>query len=37
MGVAIFLIIAFVMFGVERLVVNYRRSHPMNHGVVPRS
>jgi hypothetical protein len=37
MGVVIFLIIAFVMLGVDRLVVNSKRIHPARHGVTPRS
>jgi hypothetical protein len=38
MGIAIFLIIAFVMLGVERLVAHKRtHHHPAQHGVIPRS
>lgn len=37
MGIAFFLIIAFVMLGVERLV-SHRRSHPAaRHGAIQRS
>jgi hypothetical protein len=31
MGIAIFLVLAFVMLGVERLVT-YSRAHPRHHG-----
>jgi hypothetical protein len=38
MGIAIFLVIAFVMLGVERLVSHMRtHHHPARHGVTPRS
>jgi hypothetical protein len=37
MGVAIFLIIAFVMLGVERIVTSKRSHQPVQHGAVPRS
>jgi hypothetical protein len=36
MGIAIFLIIAFVMLGVERLAT-LKRSHHSVHGITPRS
>jgi hypothetical protein len=37
MGIAIFLILAFVMLGVDRLVTYYKRSHPVQHGATPGS
>jgi hypothetical protein len=37
MGVAIFLVIAFVMLGVDRLIAYRRSHHPVQHGVIPRS
>jgi hypothetical protein len=37
MGIAIFLIIAFVMLGVDRLVHLKRSHHPVQHGAAPRS
>jgi hypothetical protein len=37
MGIAIFLIVAFVMLGVERLVTLMRSHHHPVHGITPRS
>jgi hypothetical protein len=37
MGIAIFIVLAFVMLGVERLVAHLGRSYPARHGVTRRS
>jgi hypothetical protein len=37
MGIAIFILIAFVMLGVDRLVDHKRSHHPAKHGAIPRS
>jgi hypothetical protein len=36
MGVAIFLVLAFVMLAVERLVSHHKLAHTPRHGVTPR-
>jgi hypothetical protein len=36
MGIAVFVVIAFVMLGVERLV-DHKRSHTADHVVTPKS
>lgn len=36
MGIAVFVVIAFVMLGVERLAT-HKRSHTASHGVFPKS